>query len=64
MIVWCRFGSLVIKSNFCPDFEHKVWSRLKLRRDFEAEFWSVFCCCCLVEVMKFYLGRDSEARFG
>ena len=28
-IVWCRFGSwiLVIRSNFCPDFEHRVWSR-------------------------------------
>ena len=27
--VWCRFGSrsLVIKSNFRSDFEHKVWSR-------------------------------------
>ena len=27
-IVWCRFGSwsLDIKSNFCPDFEHNVWS--------------------------------------
>ena len=26
---WCRFGSwgLVIKLNFCSDFEHKVWSR-------------------------------------
>ena len=35
---------LVIKLNFCSDFEHKVWSRLKFRRDFEAEFWSVFCC--------------------
>ena len=30
--------------NYCSDFENKVWSRLKLRRDFEAEFWSVFCC--------------------
>ena len=28
-MVWCRFGSwsLVIKSFFCPDFEHKVWSK-------------------------------------
>ena len=51
---------LVIKLNFCSDFEHKVWSRLKLRRDFEAEFWSVFCSWGLVEVIKFNL----EARFG
>ena len=28
--VCCRFGSLgmVIKLNFCSDFEHKGWSRL------------------------------------
>ena len=26
--------------------------KLKLRRDFEAEDWSVFFCWCLVEVMK------------
>ena len=28
-MVWCRFGSwsLVIKSFFCPDLEHKVWSQ-------------------------------------
>ena len=27
--VWCKYGSwsLVIKLNFYPDFEHKVWSR-------------------------------------
>ena len=32
--------------------------------DFEAEAWSVFCYWCLVEAMRFYLGQDSEARFG
>ena len=37
--------------------------KLKFRRDFEAEVWSVFCCC-FVGVMKLNLGRDSEARFG
>ena len=37
---------------------------LKLRRDFEAEVESVFCCLSLVEVMKLILGQDSEARFG
>ena len=37
---------------------------LKFRRDFEAKFWSVFCCWGFVEVIKFNLGRDSEARFG
>ena len=55
---------LVIKLNFCSDFEHKVWSRLKLRRDFEAEVWSVFYCWCLVEVTKLNLCQDSDARFG
>ena len=25
---------------------------LKFRRDFEAEVWSVFCCWCLVEILK------------
>ena len=38
--------------------------KLKHRRDFEAEVWSVFCCCCLVEVTKLNLGQYSEARFG
>ena len=30
---------------------------LKLGRDFEAEDWSVFCCRCLVEVVKMSLGE-------
>ena len=38
--------------------------KLKFRRDFEAEVWSVFCCQCLVEVTKLNLGQDYEARFG
>ena len=51
-IVWCRFGSLslVIKSNFWPDFDHKVWSRfwnwssgeilkLKFSQYFAADPW-------------------------
>ena len=29
-----------------------------------SEVWSVFCCCCLVEVTKLNLGQNSEARFG
>ena len=41
----------------------KIW-KLKFRRYFEAEVWSVFCCWCLVEVTKLNLGQDSEARFG
>ena len=58
--------------------EAEVWSKslvfvqtlstlvkiLKFRRDFEAEVWSVFCFCCLVEVRKLNLGQYSEARFG
>ena len=38
--------------------------KLKFRRDFKAEVWSVFCCWCLVEVTKLNLGQDYEARFG
>ena len=38
--------------------------KLKLRQDFETGVCSEFCCWCFVEVMKLYLGRDSEARFG
>ena len=33
--------------------------KLKFRRDFEAEVWSVFCCWCLVEVLKLNLSRYS-----
>ena len=67
-IVWCRFGSwhLVIKK-----FLSRLWApvlvkimKLKLRRVFEAEVKSVFCCWSLLEVMKIILGRHSEAMFG
>ena len=67
---------LVIKLNFCSDFEHKVWSRLKLRQDFEAEFWSVFAVDAwwrlwsfilveilklgLVKILKFKFSRNAE----
>ena len=37
--------------------------KLMLGWDLEAEVWSVFCCCCLVEDTKLNLGQDSEARF-
>ena len=38
--IWMlKFGHKGIKLNFCLDIEHKVWSKLKLRRDFEAEVW-------------------------
>ena len=33
-------------------------------QDFEAEVWSVFCCCCLVEITKLNLGQYSKAMFG
>ena len=65
--VCCRFGSpgLVITLNFCSDFEHFCQDfEVEVRRDFEAEVWSVFCCWCLVEVTKLNLGQYSEARFG
>ena len=45
-----------MSTRFGQDFEVEVQAR------FEAGVWSVFCC--LVEVMKLNLGRDSEAKFG
>ena len=66
--VCCRFGSwgLVIKLNFCSDFEHfgQDFLKLKFWRDFEAEVWSAFCRWCFEEVTKLNLGQYSEARFG
>ena len=52
---------MVLKLNFCSDFEHKVG------QDFEVEVWSVSCCYCLVEVTEvteLNLGQDYKARFG
>ena len=44
--------------NFCFDFEHMVWSRFWRGHRYIREIgW------CLVEVMKFNLALDSEARF-
>ena len=64
----CRFGSwgLVIKLNFCSDFEHfgQDFLKLKFWRDFEAEVWSAFCRWCFEEVTKLNPGQYSEARFG
>ena len=56
-----RFGSpgLVITLTFCSDFEHFCQDfEVEVRRDFEAEVWSVFCCWCFVEVTKLNLGQD------
>ena len=66
-IVCCRFGSwgLVIKLTFVQTLSILVKIlKLRLKPDFEADVWSVFCCWCLVEVTKLYLGQYSEARFG
>ena len=64
-IVWRRFGSwsLVIKSNFCTDFQHKVWSRfwnwspgeilkLKFSQYFAADLWLRLWRLFLVEILK------------
>ena len=39
----CRFGSegLVIKLNFCSDFEHKIL-KLKFRQDLQLKFGQLF----------------------
>ena len=69
----CRFGSwsLVIKLSFCSDLEHKA---SRFGQDFKVDvhsrfwnwslIWSLFCYWCLFVVMKFNVGRDSEARLG
>ena len=66
--VCCRFGrwGLVTKLYLCwLSAQGLVKSlKLKFRRDFEAEVWSVFCCWCLVEVTKLNLCEDYEASFG
>ena len=56
--VCCRFGSwgLVIKLNFCSDFEH-------FGQNFELEVQGRFWNWSLVEVMKLNLGQYFEARF-
>ena len=71
---------LVMKIVLATDLEAEVWSssltfvqtlstlvkilKLKFRRDFAAEVWSVFCCWCLVEVTKLNLVHYSEDCFG
>ena len=40
-----------------------VDSEKKFGQDFETEVRSLFCSCCLAEVMKLNISRDSEARF-
>ena len=57
--------------HWCTASLFRLWAqglimilKLRFRRDFEAEVWSVFCRWGFVEVMKLNLGRDSEARFG
>ena len=55
---------LVIKQNFCLDFEHKVWSRFWNWSSGKIWGWPVFFCWSFVEVMKLNLSQDSEARFG
>ena len=59
LVLILRSWSLVMKTNFCPDFGHKI-----LAKDFEAEVKSIFCCWPLVAIMTIILGRDSEAMFG
>ena len=59
LVLILRSWSLVMKSNFCPDFARKI-----LVKDFEAEVKTIFCCWPLVAIMKIILGRDSEAMYG
>ena len=57
--------------HWCTASLFRLWAqglimilKLRFRRDFEAEVWSVFCCWCLVEVKKLNLVHYSEASFG
>ena len=52
--VCCILGSwcLVIKPNFCSDFEHKVWSRFWSLSSGKIWGWPVFFCWSFGEVMK------------
>ena len=54
--VCCRFGDqgLIIKLK-------RFW--VEVRQDFEVGLWLPFCRWYFVEVMKFYVGRNTEARF-
>ena len=55
---------MLLKLNFCLDFEHKVRSRFwswSSGKIFKLEFGQYFAAD---EVMKLSLGRVSEARFG
>ena len=58
---------MVIKLNFCSDFEHKVWSRFlswSSGKILKLKFGKYFATDVFVEVMKLNLGQDYEARFG
>ena len=65
--VCCRFGSwdLVIKLNFCSDFEHKVWSRIWSWTSSEIlklKFGQYFAAERLGEVMKLMFDQDLEVK--
>ena len=75
-IVWCRFGSwsLVIKSIFCPDFEHQVWSRfwswssgeilkLKFSQYFATDLWLRLWRLFLVEILRLRLIKILKFKF-
>ena len=51
-IVLCKFGSsyLVIKLNFCSDFDYKFG------QDFEVEAQAIFRSCSLVSILLLILG--------
>ena len=63
--IWCRCGSwsLVIKLNFCSDFEHKVWSitqswnpgkivKLRFGQYIDAGAWLKLWGLILVKILK------------
>ena len=74
--VWCIFGSwgLIIKLNFCSDFEHKVWSRFwswSSGKIFKLEFGQYFAAdvlqrlwsWILVEILKLGLVNILDFKF-
>ena len=54
---WNQIFVPTLSTRFGQDFKVEVQAK------FEAGVWSVFCCWCFVEVMKFNLGQDSGQDF-
>ena len=61
--VCCRFGSwgLVIKLNFCSDFEQKIWSRFEV--EVQAKYWGWSLVGILLPMFGWHYEVESWSRF-